>query len=121
MKSIYICYADEDISIAEKIKDKLSESYQCCLIKKNNSDILVDQASDILNGIKSSDIFLLIQTNNINYSNWVAIQIIKAVSLNKTSVSIKCDNSKLSESLQFSLYNFKFYRLKDIEKNGLNL
>lgn len=116
MNSIYICYANEDYELALQIVASFKKFNKSCIfVERNYQDTNEDQAIQMLNGIKKADTFLVVFTSNSNISEWVSIQIVKAVSLNKRCILLKEHATKIEDHLKFSLANFEFYSFKDLD------
>lgn len=116
-KNIYISYAFHNKNYIGKLITLLKEKgYNPLLIEPAEDDIILDQAEEMLHKIKASDVFLMIYSKECSDSMIMAIEARQAYADNKKLFVIKLDNSKISDSLQFSLVNAKYAKEVKIDK-----
>lgn len=101
---VYICYADEDKPTADAICHVLEENKFKCWIKPR--DIGLDHiVEEITRAIKSTQIMVLVFSENAKESNYVNTEVDMAFSSNIPIVVFKIDRSNLEGGLEFFLKN----------------
>ena len=115
MDKVYICYANNDYAKAKKIYNSLTKNnIDICMVEHFVYESGNDYAQNMLDGIKSSNIFLLVLSRFTSNSSWVSLEINAAVKRNKKIFVIKVDNDEINQNLKFALGNSIIIKEKTI-------
>ncbi len=106
MKGIYLSYANQDLSLAKSVKEQIENcGLTVCLIDHTEENLNGDVASEMLDGIKKSDVFLCLYSKHSNQSNFVSIELNAAVKREKQVYIINTDNSYIEKKTNFAIAN----------------
>ena len=100
---VYICYAPNDKSVAEKVYMGLKQKGLKCWISSKDVEDGQVYAEAIIHAIENSSIIILIYSSNANISPQIINELEKATSLNKFIVPFKIELSKPSKLIEYYL------------------
>jgi hypothetical protein len=99
-KIVFISYASEDVAIGTRICDYLEQNGLSCWIAPRDVTPGSDYSSEIVDGIESSRVFVLVLSQNANDSVFVKREVERAVSKGKPIFSIRVNEVVPSKSLE---------------------
>ncbi|MBE5744140.1 MAG: TIR domain-containing protein [Clostridiales bacterium] len=106
MERVYISYANEDLSVAKKVNDILSENgINTYIVDHTEENLNGDVALEMLDGIKNSNVFLCLYSKYSNSSNFISIEINAAVKREKRVYIINIDGTSLEQKTNFAIAN----------------
>lgn len=106
MERVYISYANEDLSVAKKVNDILSENgINTYIVDHTEENLNGDVALEMLDGIKNSNVFLCLYSKYSNSSNFISIEINAAVKREKHVYIINIDGTSLEQKTNFAIAN----------------
>lgn len=103
MKEVYLSYSSKDKDIAKSVCTYLETHEILCWI--SDRDILIGEpfAREIIRGIKETNIFVLLYSQNSNISENILNEIDQAYRLGRTIIPFKIENAEMSDELKFYL------------------
>ena len=106
MERVYISYANEDLSVAKKVNDILSENgINTYIVDHTEENLNGDVALEMLDGIKNSNVFLCLYSKYSNSSNLISIEFNAAVKREKRVYIINIDGTSLEQKTNFAIAN----------------
>ena len=99
-KLAFISHASEDAAVAQVITDYLERNGVSCWIAPRDADPGSDYSSEIIEGIKSSAVFVLVLSENANKSAFVKREVERAVSKGKPVFPIRVREVLPSKALE---------------------
>lgn len=123
MEKIFISYAAEDHIIAHDICRILEAHGAQCWIAPRNIPYGGNYAEAIMNGIESSESFLLLITDNSNSSRHVVQEVERAFNKNKKIIPVFIKPCVLSKSLEYLLSTSQFIKAEgeDLESELIKM
>ena len=100
---VFISYSNKDEAIANDVCHVLEDSGFKCWIAPRNIQPGKQYAREIINGINSSSMLLLIFTSNSNESEHVINEVDRAFNAKKTIVPFLAENVVMNEELDYYL------------------
>lgn len=99
----FICHANEDAIIANKVVAELEKAGINCWIAPRNIPLGSVYAASIVQGIKKSSYIIFIFSKASNNSDAVVNEIENATALKKPIITFRIDNDEYSDSLYYYL------------------
>lgn len=100
---IFISHSSKDAELAAKVCRKIEAAGHSCFLAPRDIRSGYEYAEEIINGIDSTDIVLLLLSQAANDSPHVLREIERAVSNNKSVIVYKLEEVKLSKSMEYFL------------------
>lgn len=104
-KTAFISYASEDESVATAISVYLERSRVSCWIAHRDARPGANYATEIIDAIETSAVFVLVLSENSNDSAFVAREVERAVSKGKPIFPVRVREVVPSKSLEFFISN----------------
>ncbi|MCI8270362.1 MAG: TIR domain-containing protein [Lachnospiraceae bacterium] len=120
-KKVFISYSRKDTEWADKIKNTLEENHIDCWMDRAGIYAGGKYTREIIDAIKSCDIFLLVLSENAEQSEWVPKELGKAIQYHKYIIPVKISNFEIVE-FELHLENIQIlevFGLSDSEANRL--
>ncbi len=105
---IFISYSSKDIDAAEKICAYLESNGKTCWIAPRNITVGKEYGEEIIKGIESSDVFILVYSRYSNSSQHVLREVERAVSKKIPIITYTLDNTPTSKSMEYFLLSTQF-------------
>lgn len=102
---IFISYSSKDKKVAQAVCEALEKQGLGCWIAPRNITPGVKYAEAILDGIENSEIFIVILSTSSNESPEVGMEVDRAASKDKTIITFRYEDVKLSKSFEYYLSN----------------
>jgi len=99
----FISYGSKDINEADKICAYLENGGKECWIAPRNITVGKEYGEEIIRGIESSDVFVLVYSQYSNSSQHVLREVERAVSKNIPIITYTLDNTPINKSLEYFL------------------
>ena len=109
---IFLSHSSADSKLAEEICRDLEKDGYSCFIAPRDIRSGYEYAEELVNGIDSSDIMLLLLSKQANESPHVMREIERAVSKNKAIIVYKLEEVTLSKSMEYFLMTHQWLDLK---------
>lgn len=103
MKNVFISYSSKNYDIADKICTYLEERGKQCWIAPRNIPIGTEYGEEIIKGLESSSVVVLIFSEYSNQSQHVLREVERAVSKNIPIISYRVDQAVLTKSMEYFL------------------
>lgn len=100
---IFISHSSKNMEAASKICEKLEAQRYSCFFAPRDIHSGYEYAEEIINGIDSSDVILLLMSQSANESPHVLREIERAVSKKKPIIVYKLEEVTLSKSMEYFL------------------
>lgn len=104
MQDVFISYSSKDSEIAHKVCECLEKADITCWIAPRNIKIGKEWGEEIIRGIESSKILVLIFSDASNKSPQVLREVERAVSKGLIIINFRIENVELSQSMEYFLY-----------------
>lgn len=125
---VFISYSSKDIDVAERLCQHLENNAIKCWMAPNSLEPGRSYASEIVRGIKNSQIFVLVFSSNSNISQHVMSEVDVAFNSHKTIVPFIIHDIPMSEELSYYLsrthwliaYSNIIEAFKELTKDVLN-
>lgn len=109
---IFLSHSSADSSLAEKICSDLEKDGYSCFIAPRDIRSGHEYAEELVDGIDSCDMMLLLLSKQANESPHVLREIERAVSKNKAIIVYKLEEVTLSKSMEYFLMTHQWLDLK---------
>jgi hypothetical protein len=100
LASVFISYASEDQALGEEVCRLLEGDGITCWIAPRNVEIGRDYGEQILDGIESTRVMVLILSHNANRSTFVKNEVERAVAKDKVVIPFRIEDVQPSRSLE---------------------
>ena len=98
--TVFISYASDDLAVAEEICNLLEDDAIACWIAPRNVDPGIDYAEQILDGIESTRVMVLLLSARANASPFVKREVERAISKGKVVIPFRIEDVRPSRSLE---------------------
>lgn len=105
---VFISYASKDLNEAEKICNYLENSGKICWIAPRNIAVGKEYGEEIIKGIESSDVFVLVYSMHSNSSPHVLREVERAVGKKIPVICYALDKTPMSKSMEYFLLSTQF-------------
>ncbi|MBN2862933.1 MAG: TIR domain-containing protein [Bacteroidales bacterium] len=102
-KDVFISYSSVDSTAADTVCSILEQNGISCWIAPRDITPGLDFAEAIIDGIKSSKLFILVYSSNSNNSKQVIREVDRAVHLGLPVINLKLEDVPLSKQLEYYL------------------
>jgi len=102
-QDVFISYSSIDNSAANTVCSILEQNGICCWIAPRDITPGLDFAEAIIDGIKSSKVFILVYSSNSNNSKQVIREVDRAVHLGLPVINLRLEDVPLSKQLEYYL------------------
>ncbi len=103
-ESVFISYSTKDAEIANQVRKRLEQDHITCWMAPESIPAGRNYASVIPAAIEKCDIFLLILSKNSQESNWVPIELDKAINSKRAIIPFQID-THITQTFSFYLAN----------------
>lgn len=105
---VFISHSSKEADIANKMCDKLEQSGYTCFIAPRNIRSGYVYAEELANGVDTSDVILLMLSQESNRSPHVLREIKRAVTRSITIIVYKMEEVVLTKSMEYFLLSHQF-------------
>ncbi len=109
---VFISHSSENAELAKELCGKLENNGFPCFLAPRDIRSGFEYAEEIINGIDSSDVMVLLLSEASNSSPHVLREIERAVSKKKTIIVYKLEEVQLSKSLEYFLMTHQWVNAK---------
>jgi hypothetical protein len=120
MGDVFISYSSKDVQIANSIVAFLEKQGRFCWIAPRNTTAGLPYALSIMEGIKNSDVFLLVFSCNSNLSDHVLNEVHQAFIMKKKIIPIKVEDVDNNTSIAYYLGRTHYIDASDSLQKHLN-
>lgn len=113
--NIFISHSSEDFAIAKNMCGLLEGNGHKCFLAPRDIRSGYEYAEEIMNGIESSELLILLLSERANSSPHVLREVERAVSKNKPIIVCKLEEVKLSRSMEYFLMSHQWVSAKNGE------
>ena len=109
MHTVFISYSTKDMAPAEKVRDVLEKNGIPCWMAPRDIPGGSNYAGEIPRAIRSSQVFLLMLSDNAQSSNWVVKELDMAVNCGKVILPLMLEDFPLNDEFNFLLTGAQRY------------
>lgn len=118
---VFISYASKDLNEAEKICSYLESYGKMCWIAPRNIAVGKEYGEEIIKGIESSDVFVLVYSMHSNSSPHVLREVERAVGKKIPVICYALDKTPMSKSMEYFLLSTQFLNAARRDTTSLQL